>query len=45
MEKALYELAAYRSVAWNYHPLHEQVQEAVRTGTYLPNKEVFTGKP
>ncbi|KAK4167244.1 hypothetical protein QBC43DRAFT_367733 [Cladorrhinum sp. PSN259] len=41
LTKALHEIAAYRSVAWSYHPLNEQVEEAVRNGTYLPPSAIY----
>ncbi|KAJ8115659.1 hypothetical protein ONZ43_g4616 [Nemania bipapillata] len=38
--KARYEILAYRSVAWSYHPLNEQVQAALANGTYLSIGEI-----
>lgn len=39
--KARYEIAAYRSVAWSYHPLNEQVESAVADGRYLPTSDIY----
>ncbi|KAK4234938.1 hypothetical protein C8A03DRAFT_37249 [Achaetomium macrosporum] len=39
--KARHEIAATRSVSWCYHPLNEQIEEAVRNGTYLPDSDIY----